>query len=541
MQPSRPVRRLPTRQYAIKQLYRQILWVLTLILVSALWTDSLIYAKRDQENAQTTPHDVTQGTLLFRTSTDDRLFPAPTLRTDVHIFVTGLVARSTVRQEFQNPGSEWAEGIYVFPLPETAAVDHLRMRIGDRVIKGMIQERAQARKTYAKAKGEGKKASLIEQERANIFTTSVANIGPNERISVEIEYQETVHVEGEQFSLRFPMVVGPRYIPGAETTGQAFSPEPDGHGWARNTDQVPDASRITPPVQEPQDGPLNPTSLTITLAPGFPLARVFSRYHDIDQTEHTEHEDKHYTIRLEEHHIPADRDFELTWEPKAGHAPHATMFQEQHGTHTYFLLMVTPPAPVFSSQLTVSRDVTFVIDTSGSMHGTSIEQAKLALQLALTRLKTKDRFNIIQFNHDAHSLFPSTQPVTPQAIRQAARYIARLEAEGGTEMLPALQQALQTRETHTKLRQVIFITDGQVGNEAALFRLIEQQLGPTRLFTVGIGSAPNSYFMRHAAKFGRGTFTYIGHHREVQEKMGQLFEKLEHPIVTDIERALLTS
>ena len=327
------------------------------------------------------------------------------------------------------------------------------------------------------------------------------------------------------------MVVGPRYIPGSQEPLHEIVSDFDGHGWAKNTDQVPDASRITPPVQPPGQDPLNPVSLTIDLAPGFPVAEVSSSYHPI---QHTSNDQRQYHITLQEGSVPANRDFELTWKPEKNHEPQAALFTEHHDEHSYALLMIVPPTTSNAEQISIPRDVTFVIDTSGSMHGTSIEQARLALNLALTRLQPLDQFNIIQFNNTTQALFPSSQPVTFRTIQQASQYINNLVAEGGTEMLPALQRAFQRQETSAHLQQVIFITDGQVGNEEQLFRTISQDLSYSRLFTVGIGSAPNSYFMRKAAKFGRGTFTYIGSVTEVKNKMDRLFQKLEHPVVTDI-------
>jgi hypothetical protein len=223
------------------------------------------------ENAHGTPGRVTEGALLYRMDGSEALVPAPVLNTDVHMVVTGTVARARVRQEFTNPGNLWTEGIYVFPLPEDAAVDHLRMRIGERVIEGVIKERAAAKAEYEGAKRAGQRASLVEEERPNIFTTSVANIPPRAAITVEIEYQHALRYDGGQFRLRFPMVVGPRYIPGNPVT-----PSSDGTGWAPDTDQVPDASHIMPPVAHPARGPINPVSLVIELDPGAP-PRSWSR------------------------------------------------------------------------------------------------------------------------------------------------------------------------------------------------------------------------------------------------------------------------
>jgi len=477
-----------------------------------------------------TMKEVTRGSLLFKTGEAGRYIPAPLLETDVKISVTGIIARTTLTQEFINPSHEeddWAEGIYVFPLPETAAVDHLRMKVGGRTIVGEIKERAEAKKVYEKAKREGKRTSVVEQERPNIFTTSVANIAPGDRITVEIEYQETVHHDQERYSLRFPMVVGPRYIPG---TPVIIEDQPPGQGWSPNTDHVTDGSRITPPVQHPALGPINPVSLTIDLAAGFPLGKIEAPYHEILTIAEPDGR-QHITLRADR--VPANRDFQLIWQPASGQAPASTIYRQLQGDQTYALLMVTPPS---SDQLAaqVPRETIFVIDSSGSMAGTSIEQAKAALLLALNRLTAQDRFNVIQFNNVTHVLFSQPQPVKTDTLKKAIHYVEQLRANGGTEILPALKLALKGTAPRTHLRQVIFLTDGQVGNEDELFSVIREQLRESRLFTIGIGSAPNSHFMRKAAEFGRGTFTHIGSTSEVKAQMDAIFQKLERPVLTDI-------
>ena len=475
--------------------------------------------------------DVTEGTLLFRTAQPGRFTPAPILKTDVRIAVTGIIARTTLRQEFMNPSrvkDDWAEGIYVFPLPETAAVDHLRMKVGERTIEGQIKERAEAKKVYDQAKQEGKRASLVEQERPNIFTTSVANIAPGDRITVEIEYQETVRYDQGTFSLRFPMVIGPRYIPG---TPVVIEDQPPGNGWSLDTDRVTDASRITPPVQHPNHGQINPVSLTIDLAAGFPLGKIESAYHQILTIAEPDGR-RHITLRAD--HVPANRDFQLSWQPAPGQAPTATVFRQPQGESSYALLMLSPPTSSDQPITMQPRETIFVIDTSGSMAGTSIEQARAALLLALNRLTAQDRFNIIQFNSVTHILFAQSEPVNTGTLRKAVHYVEQLRANGGTEILPALKMALKGAAPPTHLRQVIFLTDGQVGNEDELFEVIRSQLGASRLFTIGIGSAPNSHFMRKAAEFGRGTFTHIGSTSEVKDQMDAIFRKLERPVLTDV-------
>ena len=221
------------------------------------------------------PDDVGSGSLLLRMQEGYRV--STLLNTDVDMSVTGLVARVRVQQAFRNDGSEWAEGIYVFPLPDRAAVDHMRLHIGERFIEGEIREKEQARKEYERAKSEGRKASLVEQQRPNLFTTAVANIAPGEKVVVEIEYLEDLRYDSGTFSVRFPLTITPRYIPGAPIAHD--SSDRVGSGWAANTTQVPDASLITPPMVSNSTD--HKVAMRITLDAGMPLDIIASRYHPV--------------------------------------------------------------------------------------------------------------------------------------------------------------------------------------------------------------------------------------------------------------------
>ena len=497
---------------------------LVLLATFLLYPTVLLPAQSPDLGRAMSAQDAKAGTLLVRTSEHDQFRPIPMLFTEVEIKVTGLIARSAVTQHFKNPTDKWLEGTYVFPLPDTAAVDELSMKIGDRIIVGEIEERAQAKKIYEKAKSEGKKATLVEQERPNMFTTSVANIGPGETIQITIEYQEVLRYDAGGFELRFPTVVGPRYIPGTRKITK-FS----GTGWAHNTDEVGDASRVTPPVAHPTDGPINPVRIRAHINAGFPV-NVQSPSHAV----RTREDSTGTLVTLAEKVVPADSDFVLTWRPKIGDAPDAALFSDVFNGQTYALLMVMPPEKPKAKAQRLPREAIYVIDTSGSMDGSSISQAKAALQLALARLAPEDSFNVIEFNSHAIQLFDSSQPATPRNIKTAVDYVKNLHAEGGTEMMPALTLALGQSTTTGKVRQVIFVTDGSGGNEMALLDYIKRHLKRSRLFTVGIGSAPNGYFMRKAAEYGQGSFTYIGKISEVKAKMGELFAKLENPVLTRI-------
>lgn len=493
-----------------------------------------------------TLHGVRHGSLLYRTQQPGIFLPAPSLETDVALEITGLIARAQVRQRFHNPTDRWLEGVYVFPLPDDAAVDGLVMQVGDRRIEGEIRERQEAKRVYEQAKSAGQKTSLVEQERPNLFTTSIANIGPDESIDVVIEYQQSLRYENGRFSLRFPLVVAPRYTPGGSRLAHEVNRSPASadpvasslctvgsaglefatSGWAIDT------ARVTPPVASPNpEQTLNPVFLHIELDAGLPLATLDSPSHAL----HIERgPGSSYIVELDDVVAPANRDFVLEWEPEVGSVPQAALFSQELDGELYSLLMVLPPH-ADGGRARLPRETIFVIDTSGSMDGASIRQARQALLMALDQLRAEDHFNVIQFDSQVEQLFAASVPATDDTVERAKRYVENLQAGGGTEMLHALQAALADQTEDLGLRQVIFVTDGSVSNEAQLFEYIHQNLHDSRLFTVGIGSAPNSHFMHRAAEHGRGTFTTIGQVNEVARRMGELFEKLESPVLHDVE------
>ncbi len=491
---------------------RSWLWVLALLVLLQAWPAAAQDLVPDQARA---------GSLLWKM--EQGYSTATTINTAVDIRVSGLVARVSVRQEFRNEGSAWTEGIYVFPLPDRAAVDRMRLHIGERFIEGEIREKEQARKEYEQARRDGRKASLVQQRRANLFTTQVANVAPGELVVVEIEYLEDLRYEDGRFSLRFPMTLTPRYISGSSL------PDRTGNGWAPDTDRVPDASTITPPQVTASGN--HRIALTVNINAGMPLEIIASRYHPVTVTENN----GRYDVALSNAGTRMDHDFELTWQPVPAARPRAMAFTETIDGKPYHLLMVMPPDRERAPPGRMPRETIFIVDTSGSMHGVSISQARRAVQLAIEALEPGDLFNVIEFDSHTSALYPDSRPASATNIASALRFVAALRAEGGTEMRPALELALASRPRESHLRQIVFITDGSVGYEDEMFSMIEQRLGSARLFTVGIGSAPNSWFMRKAAEAGRGSYTFISALHEVEEKMDGLFRKLESPQVTDID------
>ncbi len=452
---------------------------------------------------------------------------APTLDMEVSLRVTGPITRARVVQRFRNDGDSWVEGVYVFPLPHGAAVDTLRMRVGGRIFEGQIEERTRAKRRYKAARKSGQKASLVEQERPNLFTTSIANIGPGEEVEIELEYQELLAYAEGRFELHFPMALTPRYVAGHEQV--SFIPASGAPGWAAPSDLVSDAHRVTPPSVAAGDSQGCLVELTVEIDAGLPLAGLESPSHPL---QHTTWSGRRARIAL--HSVPADRDFVLRWWPEVGHEPRAAVFYEEHAGSHYVMALLLPPAPT-APKSRLTRELVLVIDTSGSMAGASLVQAQAALQHALGSLSQDDYVNVIRFDNHYDSLFPQSRPADAATLQVAARFVRSMQAHGGTEMSPALRAALADPGLPVEVRQVVFVTDGAVAGEAALFQLIEQRLGRTRLFPVGIGSAPNRHFLARAARYGRGATVAIARSSEVGARMDELLDKIEQPVLTDLQ------
>lgn len=482
-----------------------------------------------QPAAFVTPNEMGAGSLLLQTTQEGRYIEAPRLATDVDIDVNGPTARAVLTQAFENSTDKWVEALYVFPLPEDSAVYSLKMIVGNRVIVADIKEKQAARAIYEQARKQGKRATLVEQQRPNVFTNAVANIGPHEKIVVQIEYQQAVRLADGRFSLRVPLVVAPRYSPqGASPITQQADLKA---GWGRTQDSKSRKAGDKPvsaPLMAPGSARTNPVTLKVNLNAGFPLDDIKSLYHTvkIDRLN-----DSARRIVLDGD-AKTDRDFVLEWNAIASNVPSVGLFREHVGKDDYVLAYVTPPAVVTPQK--AGREIVFVIDNSGSMGGTSIEQARASLDYALSQLEPSDRFNVIRFDNTMTKFFPDSVLATADNITSARRFVTGLEAAGGTEMLPPLNAALDDSHQANGLRQVVFLTDGEVSNEQQLLDAIAKSRGRSRIFMVGIGSAPNTYLMTRAAELGRGSFTHIGSVAEVNERMRTLFDKLENPAVTDV-------
>lgn len=526
---------------------------LLLVLLYSLSSLQSVYSQN--LTVESIPFDkISTGSLYFKQG--EQYSPAITQQSDYQVNVNGLLATVNFSQTFHNSSNEFLEAVYVFPLIDDASVSSMVMEIGERRIVGKIREKEQAKQLYTQAKQAGKKASLVSQQRPNLFTTKLANIAPGETIKISLSYLQSITLNDETFSLRIPLTLTPRYIPTEQypnTNETAYSAEPavkseqvhktkiQSNGWATNNARVPDASEITPFQTRLSINPLSKNfsnqqsvTLAVTIDGSLPLEKITSLYHQIlDNKTGNKH-----LISLKNTSVRLDQDFVLQWQLAQGQTPKVAFFTQrdpinESNQYQYGLLMVMPPKSI--NEKTIKKDVIYIIDTSGSMGGVAIKQAKQSLIQGLGFLSPNDTFNILAFNTNTRPLFAMNKSASEDNLEYAKQWLSTLQAGGGTNMAPAIKQAFQYPMKRETYRQVVFITDGSVGNEAELFSLIDKELGSTRLHTVGIGSAPNGYFMTEAARVGRGTYRYIGSINEVNEQMTQLFSQISKPLMRNIE------
>jgi Ca-activated chloride channel family protein len=462
----------------------------------------------------------------------------PLKHTDVKAEISGFVARVTVTQQFHNPSDEKIEAVYVFPLPQHAAVDDMTLKVAERTVRGVIKRREEAQKIYDAARSAGHVAALLDQERPNIFTQSVANIMPGEEVEVTISYVETLKYEDGAYEFAFPMVVGPRYIPGNAVGRQ-------GGGWAPDTDQVQDASRITPPVAKKGTRAGHDIALEVTLDAGVAIQEMRSVNHEVA----TERRGASAAVvRLRNEREIPNRDFVLKYDVAGGTIDDALLTHRARGSKSgYFAFILQPPERVTAAEV-VPKELVFVLDTSGSMSGFPIEKAKEAMKHALDGLYPQDTFNLITFAGDTHVLFPQPVPATKENLVKAQEFLAGRRGSGGTEMMKAIRAALTPSrdalsaeargdmggEALAPVRIVCFMTDGYVGNDMEI--IAEVKKNPhARVFSFGIGSSVNRFLLDGMAAAGRGEVEYVALNDDGSTAARRFHERVRSPLLTDIE------
>jgi len=498
---------------------------------------------------------VTQGSLRAIDPTGKGVVDCPLKHTDVRAEVSGFISRVTVTQEFENPFQDKIEAVYVFPLPQAAAVDDMTMEVGGRRIRARMMKREEAQAVYQEAKARGNVASLLDQERPNIFTQSVANILPGQSVKVMLSYVETLKYEDGTYEWSFPMVVRERYIPsgskgseapdvpqpaatlsseesGAEqkaASGSQVGTQADSQTDAQSGNaRVPDAARINPPRVPSGMRAGHDISIEVSIDAGVPLEAVASNTHEVETVRPDVHR---AVIHLKDEDVIPNKDFVLKYDVSGDQVKDAVLAHNA-ARGGYFALILQPPDRVSAEDI-MPKELVFVLDTSGSMEGFPIEKAKETMKLALDGLNPQDTFNIITFAGDTAILFPEPVPATPQNMAKAQKFLVSRKSGGGTEMMRAIKAALDPSDARNHVRIVCFMTDGEVGNDMEIISEVQKHPN-ARVFSMGFSSSPNRFLLDKMAEYGRGEVEYVADGDDGSKAAQRFHERIRNPLLTDI-------
>ena len=472
----------------------------------------LILLTASTQGQPTEEANKTLSPYFFVKSDDPSVDQLPLKSTSADVKVLGVIADVIVRQVYKNEGKMPLEAIYIFPASTRAAVYGMKMTIGKRIILARIEERKEARRQYEEAKQQGKSASLLEQQRPNVFQMNVANILPEDIIEVELKYTELLTPTGGIYEFVYPTVVGPRY-----SNQPAVTARPS-QMWVEN------------PYLHQGQAPTYTFHMTADLAAGLPIQNVACISHKVNI---------HYdgpsraSIKLD----PSDknggnRDFILKYQLAGGQVQSGVLLFEGE-KESFFLLMLQPPRRVSVGQIPL-REYIFIVDVSGSMYGFPLDVSKKLLKDLIGNLRPTDRFNVLLFSGGSSLMSEQSLPATSENIHHAINLIERQRGGGGTELLPALKRALSLPRSEGDSRSVVIVTDGYIMVEEETFDLIRKNLGDANMFTFGIGSSVNRHLLEGMARVGMGEPFVIGKPEETREKATEFRKMIESPVLTKI-------
>lgn len=458
---------------------------------------------------------------LVSTTLDDRGLPTrafPLESTRIQASLDGPIATVQVAQRFSNPFSDTIEAAYVFPLPHDAAVSDFLMRIGNRSIRGIVRERAEAQRIYADARASGYVASLLTEERPNIFMERVANIEPGLAVDVELTYFNMLVYADGWYEWRFPLVVGPRFnppgtrdpIPALPVGGSARQGAVDGVEYLR-------------PGQ--RTGHL--VDVDVTLDAGFPIDEIECPSHAVSPAERERHTTR---VRMTAHDVEANRDFLLRYRVAGKEPRHGLVSSIGPDGQGTFALTIYPPTEMREAGR-MPIDIVFLVDRSGSMRGRPLEQARQAMRCALDHLRPEDRFQIVDFGSDAGAFGDSMRWADAVAISEAKRYIDSIESNGGTMVLTGLSKALAFPKQEGRVQYIAVLGDGFVSNEAEICASLHESLGDRRVFALGVGSSVNWHLMSRMAAVGCGAVAAIALDTDARVPMGRFMDAVTRPIM----------
>lgn len=472
-------------------------------------------------NSAASKSEDTPGSGALMTRIAGKPVPMPLKHTDVRASVNGFIGSVEVIQQFHNPYASKIEALYVFPLPHNAAVNEFIMTIGERRIRGIIRERKEAEEIYQAARQQGYVASLLTEERPNIFTQSVANIEPGREIDVTVKYFHTLdHVDG-WYEFVFPMAVGPRFNPPGTSDGIGTV----ARGNAGSSGQKTEVQYLKPGERSGHD-----IALRVEVDAGVNIEEFHCRTHEVASTSNP---DGRLTVALKPHDNIPNRDFVLRYRVAGDHIK-SSLLTHRGERGGYFSLMLFPPVEL-ARLARQPVELVFVLDCSGSMSGVPLAQAKAAVERGLKLMQPGDSFQLVNFSEHASQLGPRPLAATHENIERGLRYLRSLNSEGGTMMIEGIKAALDFPHDPERLRFVCFLTDGYIGNETEILREIHSRLGSSRIFSFGVGSAVNRFLLDQMAKIGRGTVAYLGPNDDGAKVVEDFFNRTSHPALTDIQ------
>ena len=467
----------------------------------------------------------------------------PLKHTDVIADIAGYVSRVTVKQEFGNPSNEPVEAVYTFPLPSDAAVDDMTMTIGSRIVKGEIKRREEAREIYEAAKSQGKAAALLDQERPNIFTQSVANILPGDKITITISYVNVLKYDDGVYEFNFPMVAGPRYIGnggGPATPGVRGAPSPAKliEGDPGTQAAVTDADKISPPVTPPGTRAGHDISLTVRLDAGMPIQQLRSTLHVVNVERMGP---SRAIVRLKSQDEIPNKDFILRYtaagsEMQEGILTYASpvrtasIGQPSPAASGYFTLILQPPLAPPQTQVS-RKEMVFVIDQTGSQSGWPIKKAKETMVHCIKNLNPGDTFQLLGFNTQLYPCFDKPVPATQETIAKALKFLEPIEGNGGTDILKSVDYALTIPDDPDRLRIVCYMTDGYVGNDMQILDCIQKHRGRARMFPFGVGNSVNRFLIDGMAREGKGTAEYVSLQDSGEAAASRFYKRIASPLL----------
>jgi len=469
---------------------------------------------------------------------DGKTIHFPSLTTDIETNIQGDLATVKVTQTFENPTTVPLNATYLFPLNKDAAVHAMTMQVGDEIVTAEIKKIEEAKAKFKKAKSQGKAASLLVQHRPNMFTQDIANLMPGLPVIITLAYDQTVPKIDGNYELVIPLVVGPRYQPadsgkpptiiddGIDIGVKDVSSQTVFNTWEiEKLPTYPEVKGLSIPDSIDNDR----VSININLEAGANIPNIFSRTHSIDVTG----TDKKKSISLSNERTIDNRDFVLRYQ-LAGENTQPAFLTHGNAKEGYFSLLIEPPASPEENEI-LSRELVFVLDTSGSMNGQPIEASKVFMHHALKNLRSSDYFRVIRFSNNASEFTSGPVRATPGNVKSGMRFVNSLSANGGTEIPKAIKQAFTVAQMPGTLRIVVFLTDGYIGNESNVLKLISGSIGDARIYSFGVGTSVNRFLLSEMGRMGRGFARFMDPTEDIQDVAHELASKLESPVLTGID------